>query len=63
MKFQQLFDDGVRLRLVPFALTDYAEKWFSSLPSESIKTWDEFKQIFLKKISPPIKQQKSEMKL
>lgn len=52
MKFQQLCDDGVRLRLIPFALTDYAEKWFYSLPSESIKIWDEFKQIFLKKFFP-----------
>ena len=52
MKFQQLCDDGVRLRLIPFALTDYAERWFLSLPSDSIKTWDEFKKIFLRKFYP-----------
>lgn len=52
MKLQQLSDDGVRLRLIPFALTDYAERWFLSLPSDSIKTWDEFKKIFLRKFYP-----------
>ena len=52
IKLQQLSDDGIKLRLIPFALTDYAEKWLYSLPSNSIKTWEEFVKAFLKKFYP-----------
>ena len=52
IKLQQLSDDGIKLRLIQFALTDYAEKWLYSLPSNSIKTWEEFVKAFLKKFYP-----------
>ena len=37
-KLQQLSDDGIKLQLISFALTDYVEKWLYSLPSNSINT-------------------------
>lgn len=52
IKLQQLSDGGIKLRLIPFALTDDAEKWLYNLPSNSINTWDEFVKIFLKKFYP-----------
>jgi len=52
IKLQKLCDDGIKLRLIPFALTDYAEKWLYSLPPNSIKMWNEFATIFLKKFYP-----------
>jgi len=52
IKLQQLCDDGIKLRSIPFALTDYAEKWLYSLPPNSIKTWNEFVTTFLKNSTP-----------
>ena len=52
IKLQQLCEDGMKFRLISFSLTDYAEKWLYSLPSNSIKSWDEFIKIFLKKFYP-----------
>lgn len=40
LKLQQLCDDGIKLRLIPFTLTDYIEKLLYSLPLNSIKTWE-----------------------
>ena len=55
IKLRQLSDDGIKLRLIPFALTDYAEKWLYSLPSNSIKIREEFTSTFLKKFYPLVK--------
>lgn len=52
MKLQQLTDDAVRLRFIPFALKDNAKKWLYSLPVNSITTWDQFCRAFLKKYYP-----------
>jgi len=49
MKIQQLSDNAIKLRFVPFALWDNAKKWLYSLKTNSITTWAEFVAIFLKK--------------
>ncbi|KAI3492941.1 hypothetical protein L1887_42436 [Cichorium endivia] len=41
-----------RLRLFPFTLKDKAKYWFTSLPSNSITTWDQFKAKFLQEFYP-----------
>ena len=52
MKIQQLNDDAVKLRIIPFALRDNAKKWLYSLSINSITTWAEFIAVFLKKFFP-----------
>ena len=52
MKIQQLSDDAVKLRFIPFALRDNAKKWLYSLTINSITTWAEFVAVFLKKFFP-----------
>ncbi|KAI3691391.1 hypothetical protein L2E82_49750 [Cichorium intybus] len=41
-----------RLRLFPFTLKDKAKYWFTSLPSNSITTWDQLKAKFLQEFYP-----------
>ena len=52
MRLQQLSDDAIKLRFVPFALKDNAKKWLYSIPTNSITTWEEFTKVFLKKFYP-----------
>ncbi|KAI3517546.1 hypothetical protein L1887_16761 [Cichorium endivia] len=47
--------DIFRLRLFPFTLKDKAKYWFTSLPSNSITTWDQFKAKFLQEFYPASK--------
>ncbi|XP_056857116.1 uncharacterized protein LOC130506482 [Raphanus sativus] len=42
-------EDALKLRLFPFSLGDKARQWEKSLPSDSITTWDECKEVFLDK--------------
>ncbi|XP_056850815.1 uncharacterized protein LOC108824739 [Raphanus sativus] len=42
-------EDALKLRLFPFSLGDKARQWEKSLPSDSITTWDEWKEAFLDK--------------
>ncbi|KAI3723972.1 hypothetical protein L2E82_35736 [Cichorium intybus] len=44
-----------RLRLFPFTLKDKAKYWFTSLPSNSITTWDQLKAKFLQEFYPASK--------
>ena len=57
LKIQQLTEDAVKLRFIPFALKDNAKKWLYSLNTNSITTWEEFVTIFLKKYFPRHKNQ------
>ena len=47
--------DVIRLNLIQFAFDLRAELWFNSLPSESIRSWDEFVQVFMRQYLPPSK--------
>ncbi|KAI3766396.1 hypothetical protein L2E82_16453 [Cichorium intybus] len=47
--------DAFRLRLFPFTLKDKAKYWFTSLPSNSITSWDQLKVKFLQEFYPASK--------
>ncbi|KAI3509441.1 hypothetical protein L1887_24710 [Cichorium endivia] len=44
--------DIFRLRLFPFTLKDKAKYWFTSLPSNSITSWEQLKSKFLQEFYP-----------
>ena len=52
MRIQQLGDDAIRLRFVPYALKNLAKKWLYSLAENSITSCDTFVKAFLKKFYP-----------
>ena len=39
--------DMVKLKLFPFALRDHAKTWFSSLPKNSIDSWNKCNDAFI----------------
>ena len=43
----------IRLKFFPFSLEDKAKIWLQNLRPESIRTWDDLQQQFLKKFFPP----------
>ncbi|KAL6225884.1 hypothetical protein ACLB2K_004733 [Fragaria x ananassa] len=48
-------DEHIHLRLFPFSLKDKARKWPSSLPPNSITTWEDLLKKFLLKFFPATK--------
>ena len=48
-------NDIVKLKLFPFLLRDKAKAWVSSLPRNSIGTWDKCKDAFIAKYFPRAK--------
>ncbi|KAG9444826.1 hypothetical protein H6P81_016166 [Aristolochia fimbriata] len=46
-KFEDVTNEAVWLRLFPFILRDSAKSWLSTLPLDSIRTWDELQKKFL----------------
>ena len=50
---KDLDNDIVKLKLFPFSPRDKAKAWFSSLPRNSIGTWDKCKDGFIAKYFPP----------
>ena len=54
-KKKDMDNDVVKLKLFPFSLRDKAKTWFSSLPRNSIGTWDKCKDAFIAKYFPPAK--------
>jgi len=54
-KKKDMDNDIVKLKLFPFSLRDKAKAWFSSLPRNSIGTWDKCKDAFIAKYFPPAK--------
>ena len=49
MKPMGVIEDQIKLRAFPFSLKDSAKDWLYYLPSESFKTWNEMKRLFLEK--------------
>ena len=45
----------MKLKLFPFSLGDRAKIWFSSLPRNSIDSWNKCKDAFITKYFPPAK--------
>ena len=54
-KKKHVDNDMVKLKLFPFSLRDHAKTWFSSLPKNSIDSWNKCKDDFISKYSPPAK--------
>src|SRR6187399_1059616 len=46
-------NDIVKLKLFPFSLRDRAKTWFSSLPRNSLDSWNKCKDAFISKYFPP----------
>ena len=53
MRKKDLDNDIVKLKLFPFSLRDRAKTWFSSLPKNSIDSWNKCKDDFISKYFPP----------
>ena len=49
MKPTRVTEDQIKLRAFLFSLKDLAKDWLYYLPSESIKTCNEMKKLFLEK--------------
>ena len=49
-KKKNVDNDIVKLKLFPFSLRDRAKTWFSSLPKNSIVSWNKCKVICLPRI-------------
>ena len=54
-KKKDVDNDVVKLKLFPFSLRDCVKIWFSSLPHNSIDSWDKRKDAFITKYFPPTK--------
>ena len=54
-KKKDMDNDIVKLKLFPFLLRDSAKTWFSSLPKNSIDSWNKCKDAFISKYFPPAK--------
>ena len=54
-KKKDVDNDVVNMKLFPFSLRDSAKIWFSSLPRNSIDSWNKCKDAFITKYFPPTK--------
>ena len=54
-KKKDMDNDIVKLKLFPFSLRDCAKVWFSSLPKNSIDSWNKCNDDFISKYFPPAK--------
>ena len=54
-KKRDVDNDVIKLKLFPFSLRDRAKTWFSSLPKNSIDSWDKCKDAYISKYFPPAK--------
>ena len=54
-KFKGVENDIVKLKLFSFSLRGGAKDWLLSLPTYSIKTWDDLKEASINKYYPPVK--------
>jgi hypothetical protein len=55
LKKKDVDNDIAKLKLFLFSLRDRAKNWFSSLPRNSIDSWDKCKDAFITKYFPPAK--------
>ena len=54
-KKKDVDNDIVKLKLFPFSLRDRAKAWFSSLPKNSIDSWNKCKDAFISKYFIPLR--------
>ena len=58
LKYNEVRDDAIRLRLFPFSLKDKAKHYLISEPPDSITSWDDLSNKFLARFFPPAKTEK-----
>ena len=49
MKYNEVTEEALRLRLFPLSLSDRAKHWLTSQPSDSITSWNNLVQKFMTK--------------
>ena len=54
-KKKDVYNNIVKLKLFLFSLRDRAKTWFSSLPKNSIDSWNNCKDAFISKYSLPLR--------
>ena len=54
-KKKDMDNDIVKLKLFPFSIRDRAKVWFSSLPKNSIDSWNKCKDAFISKYFLPLR--------
>ena len=54
-KLPGVTEEALRLKLFPYSLRDRARAWLNSLPPDSVATWDDLAERFLKKYFPSTK--------
>ena len=54
-KKKDVHNDVIKLKIFPFSLRDRAKTWFSSLPKNSIDSWNKCKDAYISKYFPPSK--------
>jgi hypothetical protein len=52
IQFTGFTEDALKMHLFIFALKDRAKHWFQSLEPDSITSWDQLQQVFLKQYFP-----------
>ena len=55
VKLVGVLEDAIRLSLFSFSLSGEAKRWLHSFKGDSLKTWDEVAEKFLKKYFPESK--------
>ncbi|KAL9411076.1 hypothetical protein AB3S75_044788 [Citrus x aurantiifolia] len=55
MKPAGVSEEQVKLMAFPFSLVDSAKEWLYYLPSRTVTTWNEMRQLFLEKYFPASK--------
>ena len=52
-KISRVSEDAIHLRLFSFSLRSNAKQWLNSMPRNSINTWQETIELFMRKYFPP----------
>ena len=55
VKYNEVIEEALRLRLFPLSLSDRAKYWLTSQPPDSITSWNDLVHKFLTKIFLPAK--------
>jgi hypothetical protein len=53
-KFKNVENNIVKLKVFPFSLRGKAKEWLLSLPTASINSWDDLKEVFIKMYYPHV---------
>ncbi|GJZ57762.1 retrovirus-related pol polyprotein from transposon TNT 1-94 [Tanacetum coccineum] len=48
-----ILGNDITLQIFPLTLIGTAKRWFGRASSDLLKTWDEFKQVFIRRFCPP----------